>query len=235
MVDAAAGKRLAAEHALRLVEPGMVLGLGSGSTAKIFVELLAQRVAAGLAVRGVPTSRQTRDQAAALGIPLIGFDSVDELDLCVDGADEVDPQLRLLKGGGGALLHEKIVAAAARVFVVVVDATKLVPSLGGFPLPVEVIPFGWQRVARTLAALGGAPTLRRDGAGVPFVTDEGNHILDCRFGRIGAPEGLALRLCGIPGVVEHGLFLGMAHRVIVGAADGVRELVRPGQAPLTSV
>ena len=226
MSDAAAGKRRAAERALELVEPGMTLGLGTGSTADVFLELLAARVAAGLTVRAVPTSNRTQARAQALGLPLVGFDAIDTLDLCVDGADEVDPSLHLVKGGGGALLHEKMVAAAARRFVVIVDASKLVPVLGGFPLPVEVVRFGWQVVARRIAALGGTTTLRRGAAGDAFVTDEGHHILDCRFGSLAAPEPLASALDGVVGVVEHGLFLGMAERVIVGGDEGVRELVR---------
>jgi ribose 5-phosphate isomerase A len=217
-------KRLAAERALTLVEPGMTLGLGTGSTAAIFVELLGARVAAGLAVRGVPTSERTRAQAAALGIPLVGFDQVDTLDLAVDGADEVDPALRLIKGGGGALLHEKVVAAAARRFVVIVDEAKRVATLGAFPLPVEVLRFGWERVQRALVARGARAERRARADGAPFVTDSGNYIVDARFGAIADPEGLAAWLDATVGVVEHGLFIGMTERVIVGGAAGVVEL-----------
>jgi ribose 5-phosphate isomerase A len=225
-VDPAPGKRLAAERALALVEPGMTLGLGTGSTAAIFVELLGRRVAAGLDVRGVPTSERTRAQAYALDIPLVGFDEVDTLDLAVDGADELDPALRLIKGGGGALLHEKVVAAAARRFVVIVDEAKRVARLGAFPLPVEVIRFGHERVMRALAARGARAVLRRGADGAPFVTDSGHHIVDAHFGAIDDPEALAAWLDGTVGVVEHGLFLGMAERVVVGTADSAYEILR---------
>jgi len=224
--DDAHGKQLAAERALDDVKPGMRLGLGTGSTARRFVAALGARVAAGLEVTVVATSCETREQAQALGIPLVGVDDVDALDLYVDGADEVDPTLRLVKGGGGALLHEKIVASLARRFLVIVDASKLVPVLGAFPLPVEVVRFGWPAVARRIVALGGQPTLRRGPGGEAFVTEEQHHILDCRFGQIAGPEALARALDATVGVVEHGLFLDMADRVIIGGTQGVRELFR---------
>lgn len=220
-------KAAAARAALRLVEPGMILGLGTGSTAGHFVRALGEQVRAGLEVRGVPTSRATAELAQAVGVPLIDPDAVPCIDLAVDGADEVDPRLRLVKGGGGALLREKIVAAAARRFVVVADAEKLAPRLGRFPLPVEVTPFAAGltagRVRRVLEEAG-CPrqevAVRQARLGGPFVTDGGNWILDCQCQSILEPELLADRLAGLPGVVEHGLFLGMAAQVLLGREDG---------------
>ena len=206
---------------------GMRLGLGTGSTAAKFVDLLGARVAQGLDVIGVPTSEATHDQAKSLNIPLATLDDLTELDLTIDGADELDSRLRLLKGGGGALLREKIVAAASKRMLVIADASKHVKSLGNFPLPIEVISFG---LASTQAhvenqARGsgceGKITLRMAGGGNPFVTDNGNAILDCSFGRIPEPEALAAALAGIPGVVEHGLFIGLADTAIVAGPDGV--------------
>jgi ribose 5-phosphate isomerase A len=220
-------KRQAAAKALDLVRPGMRLGLGTGSTAAHFVDLLGQRVAAGLKVICVPTSERTRAQAQTLGIPLAEFDDLPELDLTVDGTDEFDPDLRLIKGGGGALLREKIVATASRRMVVITDASKAVRTLGRFPLPVEVAPFGLEATRRLItrdaqaAGCEGPLSLRRGLAGRPFVTDGGHYIFDCAFGVIPAPEDLAARLNAIPGVVEHGLFIGYASAVISAAADGV--------------
>lgn len=221
-------KTLAASAALTLVEPGMTLGLGTGSTAEIFIELLGARlVETGASVRGVPTSRASAEAAQAAGVPVIDIDAVTGIDLAVDGADEVDPRFNLTKGGGGALLREKIVAAAADQFVVIVDASKMVKTLGAFPLPVEVEPFGFtitaKRVFDALIAAG-CPTprieLRRtrveEGEGSPLITDGGHHILDCRMGRIPDPERAAGQLARIPGVIEHGLFTGLARTVIVG-------------------
>jgi ribose 5-phosphate isomerase A len=223
-------KREAARAALRHVEPGMRLGLGTGSTARHFVELVGERVRQGLELVCVPTSEATRAQAAALGIPLTTLDEVPELDLCVDGADEVGPKLSLIKGGGGALLREKIVATAAAQMVVIADDSKLVERLGAFPLPVEVVPFGLQatRLAIQRAALGlglAGPLERRLGPdGHVFVTDGGHHILDCHFSRIDDPAALAAALSAIPGVVEHGLFIGLARAAWVAGAHGVRFL-----------
>lgn len=227
-------KRLAAARALDLVGPGMKLGLGTGSTAKHFVDLLGARVGAGLQVVGVPTSETTRLQAESLGIPLTTLDETPELDLTIDGADEFDPQLRLIKGGGGALLREKIVASASRRMVVITDSSKRVRELGRFPLPVEVVRFGLEatrlRLARDAARLGcqGQIVLRRDQAGQAFVTDEGHHIFDCHFGRLPDPEGLAAALVAIPGVVEHGLFINLACAVFVADASGVVVEGHPG-------
>lgn len=232
--DVEAQKRAAAARAVAFVEPGMRLGLGTGSTARHFVELLAERVRGGLAVVAVPTSEKTREQAQRLGVPLTTLDETPALDLAVDGADEIDPDLRLIKGGGGALLREKIVAAAAARMIVIADESKWVPVLGRFPLPVEVVPFGLaatRRAVEQVAADLGSPaavTLRRGTDGRPFVTDEGHWILDVAFGRIAAPATLAARLEAIPGVVGHGLFLGMADTAIIAGAGGVRIERAPG-------
>jgi ribose 5-phosphate isomerase A len=220
-------KRLAAARAVELVRPGMRLGLGTGSTARHFVDLLGVRVRDGLQVVGVPTSEATRAQAESLGIPLTTLDETPELDLTVDGADEFDPSLRLVKGGGGALLREKIVASASARMVVITDSSKRVETLGRFPLPVEVIRFGLEATRRKLIAeaarfgCAGEVVLRLQKDGRPFVTDEGHHILDCHFGRIPDAEGLAAALVSIPGVVEHGLFIGLACAVIVADTSGI--------------
>jgi ribose 5-phosphate isomerase A len=213
-------KAAAAERAVARVREGMVVGLGTGSTAAHFVRGLGRRVRAGLSVRGIPTSRATEALAKDVGIPLVGFDVTTTIDLTVDGADEVGPDLALVKGGGGALLREKIVAAASRRVLIVADSGKVKETLGAFPLPVEVVPFGWQATAERLAALGSRVTLRRDRSGSPFVTDGGNHVLDCAFGAIPDPAGLARRVREVIGVVEHGLFVGLAHEVFVGADRG---------------
>jgi ribose 5-phosphate isomerase A len=200
-------KRLAAERAVELVEPGMVLGLGTGSTAALALEAVARRLAAGALerVRGVATSGRTRERALALRIPLVELDEVRRVDLTIDGADEVDPRLDLIKGLGGALVREKIVAAASRRFVVVVGAEKLVERLGvRTPLPVEVVQFGLALCEKRLRALGSQPALRRKGSD-PFVTDNGNYILDCRFGAIDDPASLDTRILSIPGALRfHG-------------------------------
>jgi len=228
MTDPAeAAKRLAAARAVDLVRPGMRLGLGTGSTAAHFVALLGERVAQGLKVVGVPTSERTREQALSLNIPLSTLDETPELDLTIDGADEFDPQLRLIKGGGAALLREKIVAAASARMVVVTDRSKQVAMLGKFPLPVEVDRFGLESTRRHVLVAGqatgctGEVRLRMNGQGQVLVTDGGHAILDCVFGRIPDADALARLLNAIPGVVEHGLFIGMAKAVIVADASGV--------------
>ena len=203
-------KEAAAHASLRFVKDGQVVGLGTGSTATHFIKLLGDEVEKGLRIRGIPTSDRSRELALSLGIPLITLDDCQEIDVTVDGADEVDPQLRLIKGGGGALLREKIVASATRQMIVVADASKQVPRLGKFPLPVEVIRFAQALVAKRIRSLGAEVQLRRKPDGSPFITDENNHILDCRFGEMGDPDGLARELSWMPGVVEHGLFIGMA-------------------------
>lgn len=212
-------KRRAAARAMDFVAPGMRLGLGTGSTARHFVDLLGAAVRDGLDVVGVPTSEATRAQAAALGVPLTDLDATPELDLCVDGADEFDLALRLIKGGGGALLREKIVAAASRRMVVITDASKRVERLGRFPLPVEVAPFGLRATTRAVeiaAAKVGcvAPAILRLRDGAPFVTDGGHFILDCAYGAIPDAEALAAALDPLPGVMGHGLFIGLACAVI---------------------
>jgi len=223
-------KRAAAAAALRAVRPGMRLGLGTGSTAAYFVDLLGERVGDGLDVLCVPTSERTRAQAARLAIPLSTLDDTPELDLTVDGADEFDSALRLVKGGGGALLREKIVASASRRLYVIADETKEVSTLGAFPLPVEIDRFGARstqlRIERTAQELGlsGEIRIRRGADGRAFVTDGGHLILDCAFGAIPTPERLAERLKAIPGVIEHGLFIGVATAIIVVGRNGLRTL-----------
>jgi ribose 5-phosphate isomerase A len=226
-------KRTAAARAVAMVEPGMRLGLGTGSTAHHFVELLGERVRGGLRVTGVPTSEATRTYAGQVGIPLTTLDETPQLDLTVDGADEIAPDLTVIKGGGGALLREKIVAAASARMIVIADDSKLVPVLGGFELPVEVVRFGLAAtrlaVEAAAAAVGcpGAAVLRCTAAGHAFVTDEGHLILDAALGRIPDARALALRLAGIPGVVEHGLFIDLVSAVVVAGVEGVRIIEPP--------
>jgi ribose 5-phosphate isomerase A len=223
-------KRLAAEKALALVERGMKLGLGTGSTAAIFVDLLAAEVKSGLDVVCVPTSEATRAQAERLGIRLTTLDAEPILDLVVDGTDEIDGELQLIKGGGGALLREKIVASASSRMVVIADSSKLVEKLGRFPLPVEVVRFGLKSIERHIEALAGdvgckgTISLRQRPDGTPFETDSGNLILDCAFREISDPDGLAEALQVIPGVVEHGLFLGLADIAVIAGPAGVELL-----------
>jgi ribose 5-phosphate isomerase A len=219
-------KKRAAEHAVSLIESGMKVGLGTGSTARFAVAALGERVKnEGLKIKAVPTSEATKTQAQSVGIEVVSFDAVTSLDLCFDGADEADPQLNLTKGGGGALLREKVVAFSSTRFYCVVDEAKLVNKLFAFPLPVEVVPFAVKVVEREIAALGGTPTLRQRDAG-PYVTDNGLWILDCRFPPIEDPPLLAKALQNIPGIAEHGLFCGMVHEMIVGTDDGVRVIPR---------
>ena len=217
-------KEAAARASLRFVKDGQVVGLGTGSTATHFIKLLGNEVEKGLRIRGIPTSDRSRELALSLGIPLITLDDCQEIDLTVDGADEIDPQLRLIKGGGGALLREKIVASATRQMIVVADASKQVPRLGKFPLPVEVIRFAQALVAKRIRSLGAEVQLRRKPDGSPFITDENNHILDCRFGEMRDPDGLARELSWMPGVVEHGLFIGMASLALFARNSEIIEL-----------
>lgn len=231
-MDADALKRESARRALEFVKPGMKLGLGTGSTAAHFVDLLAEKVRAGLDVIGVPTSEATKAQAEKLGVPLTTLDQTPQLDLTVDGADELDSALTLIKGGGGALLREKIVAAASREMIVVADESKAVAELGRFPLPIEVVDFGLeatrQAIARVAKAAGciGELKLRKKPDGHVFVTDQGHLILDAGFGRIPDARALALGLAQVPGVVEHGLFIGLARRAVLAGREGVR-IVEP--------
>ncbi len=221
-----AGKVAAARHAAGLVEDGMVVGLGSGSTAALFVQALGARVrgaGAGLRVIGVPTSDATARLAQAEGIALATLEEYPRLDMDIDGADAVDPALNLLKGLGGALLREKIVASATARFVVIADESKVVGSLAESPLvPVEVVPFGWSQTQVALEALGAAVTrrARRDDPDQLFITDGGHVICDCRFADLSAPVALAARVKALTGVVDHGLFIGMASVAVIGMADG---------------
>ncbi|HET6839455.1 MAG TPA: ribose-5-phosphate isomerase RpiA [Bradyrhizobium sp.] len=225
-------KRQAAARALEFVADGMKLGLGTGSTAKHFVELLGIRVRAGLDVIGVPTSEATRNDALRCGIPLTTLDEVDRLDLTVDGADEIDPALDLIKGGGGALLREKIVAAASDRMIVIADESKWVETLGRFPLPVEVIPFGLKATQRAMgrafaeSGVSGQMVVRKDKDGHVFVTDGGHWIVDAHLGRIPDARRLAGLLTAIPGVVEHGLFIGLAGVVVLAGSQGIRVVER---------
>ena len=225
-------KRQAAARALEEVRDGMKLGLGTGSTARHFVDLLGEKVRAGLNVVGVPTSEATRIQAEQCGIPLTTLDAIDRLDLTVDGADEIDPALNLIKGGGGALLREKVVASASDRMIVIADDSKWVDVLGRFPLPVEVIPFGLMAtqfaMAGAFAVTGnsGQMVLRKGSDGHVFVTDGGHCIVDAHLGRITDAPLLAGMLTAIPGVVEHGLFIGLASLAILAGAQGIRVIER---------
>jgi ribose 5-phosphate isomerase A len=211
-------KRAAAERAVELVRPGMIVGLGTGSTARYFIDGLGRKVGEGLDVQAVVTSDESGRLAKAAGIP-IADRIAGELDLAVDGADEIDPALNCIKGRGGALLREKIVAHASRRFVLVADESKLVGRLGRGPVAVEILPFLWEATSRSIESLGGRPELRL-AAGEPYRTDNGNLVLDTSFGMVDAGLGLALR--SIPGVIEHGLFFGLAKAAIIGSATGIR-------------
>ncbi len=232
-MDIEAQKRQAAARALDWVQPGMRVGLGTGSTARHLVDLLGEKVRAGFDVVGVPTSEATRIQAEQCGIRLATLDEMPELDVTIDGADEVGPDLSLIKGGGGALLREKIVASASAKMIVIADESKWVAVLGQFPLPIEVVPFGLRVTQRQIVSAIGPGhnssmiTLRKTRDGHPFVTDGGHFILDAALGRIPDPQALAGRLAAIPGVVEHGLFIGMASAVVLAGAGGVRVVERP--------
>jgi ribose 5-phosphate isomerase A len=217
-------KELAARYAVKqYVRDGMTLGLGTGSTAAFALAAMGQ--ASFRDIRGVPTSEAAAALARQAGIPLIALNEVDQVDLTIDGADEISPALGLIKGGGGALLREKLVAEASREMVVIADASKLVSQLGRFPLPVEVIPFCWKQIEAKLQVLGLSPKLREK-SGVTFTTDEGNYILDCHGGPIPNPGWLAAHLKAISGIVEHGLFLTQATRAIIAAGNSVRVIER---------
>jgi ribose 5-phosphate isomerase A len=221
MSDFEAEKTLAALKSVEYIEDGMAVGLGSGSTARHFVHALGERVRQGLVIKAIPTSKKTKALAIKEGIPLTDFGDIKRLDVTVDGADEIDPNLNLIKGGGGALLREKIVATATDCFIVVADSRKPVATLGAFPLPVEVIPFGWQNVAESIKKLNSAVELRIKENGRPFRTSQRNFVLDCRFEEIPDPVSLGIELRRIIGVVEHGLFVGMTDTAIIGKNDSV--------------
>jgi ribose 5-phosphate isomerase A len=219
-------KELVGRASARFVNDGNIVGLGTGSTAVYAVQAIADRVKAGLKILCIPTSVRTKEQAASLGIPLTTLDEHQEIDVTIDGADEIDPKLCLIKGGGGALLREKIIASASRKMVVIADSTKLVPVLGKFPLPVEVVGFAQAVVGKKIEAMGAEVCLRKDAAGKTYITDEGHHILDCKFGQIPDPPALARMLSDIPGVMEHGLFIGLASVVLIGTGNEVEEIRR---------
>ena len=217
-------KELAARDSLRFVQDGQIVGLGTGSTAAYFVRFLGEKVQQGLKIKGIPTAVRTRELAASLGIPLTTLDEYQQIDVTIDGADEFDPKLRLIKGGGGALLREKVVASASKKLVIIADSSKQVATLGRFPLPVEVVRFAQALVTKKIQALGATVKLRQGADGKPFVTDEGHHLLDCSFGEIDDPPALARVLSDMPGVMEHGLFIGMASEALVGKGDEVVEV-----------
>ena len=226
-----ARKQAAARRALEFVDQGMVVGLGSGSTAELFVAGLGERIRAGLRVRAVPTSERCAELARQYGVPLASLDEHPRIAVTIDGADEIDPAtLAVIKGRGGALLREKLVAVATEHEIVIADDSKLVRSLGERqPVPVAVVPFGWAQTARRLQDLGCTPTLRPAPAGQgPYVTDDGHYILDCRFGPISDPARLASEIKSIVGVVEHGLFIGLVHRVVIAGPEGV-SVLEPGE------
>ncbi len=213
-------KRKAGEKAAEYVKDGMVVGLGTGSTVKYTILKLGERVKEGLDIIGIPTSRNTEELAKSLGIPLGDINEYQSIDLTIDGADEVDPHFNLIKGGGGALLREKIIAHASKYEVIVVDERKIKDFLGKFPLPVEVTPFGYLRTMKVLESLGCRASLRKKNDGI-FVTDNGNYIVDCHFGKIEEPEKLERKIDEIPGVVEVGLFINLANEIIVGKKEGI--------------
>jgi ribose 5-phosphate isomerase A len=219
-------KETAARASLRFVQDGNIVGLGTGSTAAYAVRFLGECVRDGLKIQGIPTSTQTRELAAKVGIPLTTLDQFQQIDVTIDGTDEFDPQLNLIKGGGGALLREKVIASASRQVVIIADASKQVPVLGKFPLPVEVIPFAEALISKRITALGASVKIRSSPNGSPFVSDEGHHILDCSFGQIPDPPALARLLESMPGVVEHGLFIGLATVVLIAKSDEVQEFRR---------
>jgi len=228
MPDFEREKERAARESLKYIQEGMTVGLGSGSTASYFVSLLGEKVRRGLKIEGIPTSVRTSVLAREYGIPLTDFSRKSRVDVTVDGADEIDPALNLIKGGGGALLREKIVASATDLYIIVADSQKPVDVLGAFPLPVEVVPFGWELAGEQIRDLGATVQLRLTATSQPFLTVQKNYILDCRFETIPDPKGLAASLSKITGVVEHGLFVGLTDLAIVGREVGVETLTAEG-------
>jgi len=224
---AVSGKKLAAGKAIEYIKDGMTVGLGTGSTAYWAIQGIGERVKKGLSIRAIATSIQSETLARELKIPIVPFAEIDHLDVTIDGADEVDQQLNLIKGGGGALLREKIVAAATRFYVIIVDESKLVRQLGAFPLPVEVTPFGWELTERRLRRLGCEPRMRMK-EGAPFLTDNQQYIFDCSFGAIADPAKLHRQVSDITGVMEDGFFIGMANVVISGGPDGEIKVLTRG-------
>ena len=217
-------KKLAALEAIRYIKEGMTIGLGTGSTAYWAIQAIGERVRQGLPVRAIATSVQSDLLAREAGIPIVGFSDIDHIDITIDGADEVDEKLNLIKGGGGALLREKIVASATLFYIIIVDETKLVNRLGKFPLPVEVAPFGWEMTLFQLSKLGCTPVLRSLDQ-KPFISDNGHYILDCAFGEINKPALLHEQINAITGVMDNGLFVNMADLVIAGCKDGSTKMI----------
>jgi ribose 5-phosphate isomerase A len=220
------GKKIAAGKAIGYIKNGMTLGLGTGSTAYWAIQGIGEQVKNGLSVRAIATSMQSEALARELGIPLVPFAEIDHIDITIDGADEVDQQLNLIKGGGGALLREKIVASATKFYIIIVDESKLVVELGKFPLPVEIVTFGWELTMRRLAALGCVPVMRMTADKQPFLTDNHHYILDCGFGAIPDPAGLHRQVSDITGVMEDGFFIGMADIVIAGSPGGETRTIK---------
>ena len=218
-------KKLAAEKAVEYVQNGMNIGLGTGSTAYWAIQSIGSRVKQGLEVKAVATSGQSELLARELGIQVVTFAAIDHLDVTIDGADEIDEKLNLIKGGGGALLREKIVGSATRLYIIIADESKLVSQLGSFPLPVEVVQFGWELTLKQLQKLGGSPKIRLTD-NKPFITDNGNYIIDCSFGTIPQPHLLHQQINSIPGAVENGLFLHMANIAILGNSDGTTTMIK---------
>jgi ribose 5-phosphate isomerase A len=219
-------KELAGRAAAKLVHDGDIVGLGTGSTAYFAVVALGERVKAGLKMVGIPTSVATADLAKKVGVPLTTLDDHPEIDITIDGADEIDPHLNLIKGGGGALLREKIIASASKRMVVISDSSKLVPVLGKFPLPVEIVAFARTVVENKIKSLGATVKLRTKPDGAAYLTDNGNPILDCTFGKLPDPAAIARTLSDTPGIVEHGLFIGLASMALIGKGNSVEELRR---------
>jgi ribose 5-phosphate isomerase A len=220
-------KQKAGAHAAQLVKPNMTIGIGTGSTAHWFITALAKRIKDGLLCRCVPTSQATKLLATELQIPLVELNDVLKIDLDIDGADEIDPQLNLIKGGGGALLQEKMIAAASAQVIIIADSSKWVTQLGAFPLPVEVVPYGWKQVQQHIQSANNITVQLRNKNNKPFITDHGHYILDCHYKKIENPKQLSVELNMIPGVVENGLFIKMAASAIIGFPDGRIETMLP--------